>query len=40
MGAPNPRSVVVAQDDLSPASLARIYAETAREFLDLGEARG
>ena len=33
MGAPDPRSVVAAQDDLSPASLTRIYADTAREFL-------
>jgi len=38
MGAPHPRSVVTAQADLSPTALSRIYADTARDFLGLGEA--
>jgi aminocarboxymuconate-semialdehyde decarboxylase len=38
MGAPHPRSVVTAQADLSPTAVRRIYADTAREFLGLGEA--
>ena len=40
MGAPDPRAVVEAHDDLPAEALTRIYEGTAREFLGLGEADG